>query len=151
MVNKFLLISFISLLCAHTAGFSAMPTDTKVDTQDRMKDSSSVLERLEQIEEVDPKGWGIRNGCISRARIKSIHFIDDQSAIVNMMGKKKILLTMRRECRGIKREGYITRVRGNTLCAKFDRFEVIDRGLSCAIKSFEPYIEPITQEDGADS
>jgi hypothetical protein len=68
-----------------------------------------------------------------------------------MMGKKKILLTMRRECRGIKREGYITRVRGSTLCAKFDRFEVIDRGLSCAIKSFEPYIEPITQEDGADS
>ena len=55
MVNKFLLISFISLLCEHTAGFSKMPTDTKVDTQDRVKDSSSVLERLEQIEEVTPK------------------------------------------------------------------------------------------------
>ena len=151
MVNKFLLILFISLSCAHAAGFSEIPTDTKVDAQDRVEDSSNVLERLDQIEEVDPKGWGIRNGCVSRARIKSIHFVDDQSAIINMMGKKKILLTMRKECRGIKREGYITRVRGGMLCAKFDRFEVIGRGLSCAIKSFEPYVEPITKEDGADS
>jgi hypothetical protein len=151
MVNKFLLILFVLLSCAHTAGFSEIPIDTPVDGQDRVKDSSGALERLKQMEEVDPKDWGIRNKCISRVRIKSIHFIDDQSAIVDMMGKKKILLTMRRECRDIKREGYITRVRGGTLCAKFDSFEVIDRGLSCAIKSFEPYIEPTTKEDGANS
>jgi hypothetical protein len=63
------------------------------------------------------------------------------------MGKKKVLLTMRRECRGIKREGFITLVRGNSLCARFDRFEVLDTGISCSIKSLEPYIEPEEDED----
>ena len=97
---------------------------------------------VESAQDPDPKDWGIRNGCISRSRIRHMHFVDDETAIIDIMGKKKVLLTMRRECRGIKREGYITRVRGNQLCARFDRFEVLDTGMSCSIKSLEPYIEP---------
>jgi hypothetical protein len=76
-----------------------------------------------------------------------MHFVDDETAIIDIMGKKKVLLTMRRECRGIKREGFITRVRGNLLCARFDRFEVLDTGMSCSVKSLEPYIEPEEDED----
>ena len=97
---------------------------------------------VESAQDLDPKDWGIRNGCISRSRIRHMHFVDDETAIIDIMGKKKVLLTMRRECRGIKREGFITRVRGNSLCARFDRFEVLDTGMSCSIKSLEPYIEP---------
>ena len=99
---------------------------------------------------LNPKDWGIRNGCVSRSRIRHINFIDDEKAIIDMMGKKKILLTMRRECRGIKRDGYITYVKGNQLCARFDRFQVIDSGISCAVGSLEPYIEPIAPEDSSD-
>ena len=97
---------------------------------------------VESAQDLDPKDWGIRNGCISRSRIRHMHFVDDETAIIDIMGKKKVLLTMRRECRGIKREGFITRVRGNSLCARFDRFEVLDTGMPCSIKSLEPYIEP---------
>ncbi len=135
------------------SGF-AQTTNESIDLPTaEAKNTSSVIEKLEKIEGVDFADWGIRNGCISRSRIRNIHFIDDQSAIIKMMGKKKILLTMRRECHGIAREGYISRVRGGQLCAKFDRFEVIDRGISCAIKSLEPYVEPITAdaEDDTDS
>ena len=102
---------------------------------------------VESAQDLDPKDWGIRNGCISRSRIRHMHFVDDETAIIDIMGRKKVLLTMRRECRGIKREGFITRVRGNSLCARFDRFEVLDTGISCAIKSLEPYIEPEEVED----
>ena len=102
---------------------------------------------VESAQDLDPKDWGIRNGCISRSRIRHMHFVDDETAIIDIMGRKKVLLTMRRECRGIKREGFITRVRGNSLCARFDRFEVLDTGTSCAIKSLEPYIEPEEVED----
>ena len=101
----------------------------------------------ESAQDLDPKDWGIRNGCISRSRIRHMHFVDDETAIIDIIGRKKVLLTMRRECRGIKREGFITRVRGNSLCARFDRFEVLDTGISCAIKSLEPYIEPEEVED----
>ena len=97
---------------------------------------------VESAQDLDPKDWGIRNGCISRSRIRHMHFVDDETAIIDIMGKKKVLLTMRRECRGIKREGFISRVRGNSLCARFDRFEVLDTGMPCSIKSLEPYIEP---------
>ena len=102
---------------------------------------------VESAQDLDPKDWGIRNGCISRSRIRHMHFVDDETAIIDIMGKKKVLLTMRRECRGIKREGFITRVRGNLLCARFDRFEVLDTGMSCSVKSLEPYIEPEEDED----
>ena len=150
MNNNGLLLVLICLLGLHTTGFSQIESGTINNAKDLLTTTSSMLDKLEQIEEVDPKEWGIRNGCISRSRIRSIRFIDDQSAIVKMMGKKKILLTMRKERHGIAREGYITRVNGNKLCAKFDRFEVIDRGMSCAIESFEPYIEPVTAEDSVD-
>ena len=102
-----------------------------------------VLDSSDESLVLDPADWGIRNGCISRSRIKNIRFVDDQTAIIDIMGKKKILLTMRKECRGIKKHGYITQVRGNQLCARFDRFEVIDRGAICAVGSLEPFIPPV--------
>ena len=153
MKNKRWIIIAVGVFGLHMPGFAQTMSESTDLPNAEAKNTSSVIEKLEQIEGVDYKDWGIRNGCISRSRIRNIHFIDDQSAIIKMMGKKKILLTMRRECHGIAREGYISRVRGGQLCAKFDRFEVIDRGMSCAIKSLEPYVEPITAdaEDDTDS
>ena len=153
MKNKQWIVILLGFFGLNMAGFAQTTSESGDSSIAEATNTSSVIEKLEQIEGVDYKDWGIRNGCISRSRIRNIHFIDDQSAIIKMTGKKKILLTMRRECHGIAREGYISRVRGGQLCAKFDRFEVIDRGISCAIKSLEPYVEPITSdaEDDTDS
>ena len=109
---------------------------------------ANLVSEMEAELGLDPKEFGIRNGCISRSRIKSIRWIDDQSAIVRMMGKKKVLLTLRKECRGIKRHGYISKVKGNQLCERFDRMEVLKFGTLCVVESLEPYIElPDTSAD----
>ena len=100
-----------------------------------------ILERLKNISDVDPREWGIRNDCIALQRIKHIRFVDDQSAVVKMRGKKKVLLRLRRECPGIKTEGFLHQARGSQLCARFDRFEVLNRGIPCSIESIEPYFE----------
>jgi len=119
--------------------FSSAIAELQGSEESNVGMESSVVESAQDL---DPKDWGIRNGCISRSRIRHMHFVDDETAIIDIMGKKKVLLTMRRECRGIKREGFISRVRGNSLCARFDRLEVLDTGMPCSIKSLEPYIEP---------
>tara|TARA_Y100000385_G_scaffold177320_1_gene183340 strand:- start:235 stop:825 length:591 start_codon:yes stop_codon:yes gene_type:complete len=135
------------------AGFGtslAIGASSDLANQDSNIDGDNPSNLVSSSTTLNPKDWGIRNGCVSRSRIRHINFIDDEKAIIDMMGKKKILLTMRRECRGIKRDGYITYVKGNQLCARFDRFQVIDSGISCAVGSLEPYIEPIAPEDSSD-
>ena len=151
MKSKRWIIILVGFLGLQMAGSTQAESDATDPATTEPKNTSRVMDKLEEIEGLDYKDWGIRNGCISRSRIRNIRFIDDQTAIIKMMGKKKILLTMRRECHGIAREGYISRVRGGQLCAKFDRFEVIDRGISCAIESLEPYVEPITVDSENDT
>ena len=110
-------------------------------------DDADVMDRLKNISEVDPKEWGIRNGCINLRRIKNIRFVDDQSAVIEMRGNKKALLRLRRECLGIKSEGFAHQARGGKLCARFDHLEVLDRGFPCSIESIEPYFEVESRSD----
>lgn len=97
--------------------------------------------QLDNLEKLDPRKWGIRNGCISLSRIRSINFTDDQTAIVKMTGRKKALLSLRRECRGIRTNGFVHSTRGDTLCARFDVLRVVDSGSICRIESIVPYVE----------
>ena len=110
-------------------------------------DDVDVLDRLKNISEVDPRAWGIRNGCINLRRIKNIRFVDDQSAVIDMRGNKKALLRLRRECPGIKSEGFSHQPHGGQLCARFDRLEVLNRGFPCSIESIEPYFEVESHSD----
>jgi len=110
-------------------------------------DDADVMDRLKNISEVDPKEWGIRNGCINLRRIKNIRFVDDQSAVIEMRGNKKALLRLRRECPGIKREGFLHEARSGQLCARFDRLEVLNRGFPCSIESIEPYFDVESHSD----
>jgi hypothetical protein len=110
-------------------------------------DEEDVLERLKNIGDIDPVEWGIRNNCIALRRIKHIRFVDDQSAIIEMRGNKKALLRLRRECRGIKSEGFLHKARGGSLCVRFDRLEVQNRGMTCSIESIEPYFVVESQPD----
>ena len=111
---------------------------------------SIILDRLKGISDLNPADWGIRNDCISLLRVKNIRFVDDQSAVIELRGNKKALLRLRRECPGIKREGFIHRSDGRRLCARFDQFEVIDRGIPCSIESIEPYVE-VASDSGSNN
>ena len=151
VMSKFFYFLFVcNLIFAGFGASLAVGASSDLANQDSNIAGDNRSNLVSSSTTLNPKDWGIRNGCVSRSRIRHINFIDDEKAIIDMMGKKKILLTMRRECRGIKRDGYITYVKGNQLCARFDRFQVIDSGISCAVGSLEPYIEPIAPEDSSD-
>ena len=142
-----LVVLFLTLLIPF--GAVAFDDTAVVGANDSVADKgvktpgSSILDRLKGISNLNLADWGIRNGCISLVRVKSIRFVDDQSAVIELKGKKKALLRLRRECPGIKREGFIHRSHGRQLCARFDQFEVIDRGIPCSIESIEPYVEVV--------
>ncbi|MCV6603779.1 MAG: DUF6491 family protein [Porticoccaceae bacterium] len=91
---------------------------------------------------LDPKKWGIHNGCINTNRIRSMNFVSDQSAVLKISGKKYILMTLSRPCRGVRRRGISYETRTGKLCARFDRITSLETGISCQIKSFEPYLLP---------
>ncbi len=108
--------------------------------EDQQPDSS-LVERMQAIDEVDPAKWGIRKDCISIRNIRNISFQDDQSAIIKVGRGKEVLMRLRRECRGIRYEGFIYQARGSRLCARFDRLKLYKTGITCQIESFEPYIK----------
>jgi hypothetical protein len=112
--------------------------------------SSSVIDRMNAIGEVDFTKWGIRNGCISINRIRSISFKDDQSAIINISGRKQVLLRLARECPGIRTQGFIYQVRGSQLCERFDRLKLVRTERVCEVESLEPYIpvEAVKSKEG---
>ena len=111
--------------------------------------SASILERMHAIEDVDPKAYGVRRGCVSLSRIKHIRFQDDQNAIIDLGRGKKLLLRLHRECTGIKDKGFEYESRSGQLCAKFAYFNVIGRSMHCTLESITPYvnIEDIKPEE----
>ena len=127
------------LLCVSSA--TAWSSDRVESTP-----NSALIEKLRALDEQRLGNYGIRNNCIKADRIRSIQFEDDQTAVVDMGLRRKIILTLRRECRGISKQGYIQRTRGNTLCAKFDRFEVLQTGIQCEIESLQPYVRLDNEE-----
>ena len=111
--------------------------------------SVSILDRMHAIEDVDPKAYGARRGCVSLSRIKHIRFQDDQNAIIDLGRGKKLLLRLHRECTGIKDKGFEYESRSGQLCAKFAYFNVIGRSMHCTLESITPYvnIEDIKPEE----
>ena len=91
---------------------------------------------------LDPKKWGIQNGCINTNRIRSMNFVSDQTAVLKMSGKKYILMTLTRPCHGVRRRGISYETRTGKLCERFDRITSLETKISCQIKSFEPYLLP---------
>ena len=113
----------------------------------------TLIEKMQAIDKVDPAKWGIRKDCISIRNIRNISFQDDQSAIIKVGRGKEVLMRLRRECRGIRHEGFIYQARGSRLCARFDRLKLYKTGITCQIESFEPYIkvESIKPGEGEES
>tara|TARA_B110000503_G_scaffold141860_1_gene236738 strand:+ start:7008 stop:7463 length:456 start_codon:yes stop_codon:yes gene_type:complete len=102
----------------------------------------SLTEEMESIDQaVTADAWNIRNGCVPLRRVRRIEFVDDQTAIITLFGKKKVVLRLQRVCPGIKRNGFLHENRGHRLCEGFDRFTVLGGSMtSCRVESLEPYI-----------
>lgn len=111
------------------------------DATDTNNSAKNILDKIYQIEAPDAAKYGIRRGCIAQHRVKNIRFKDDQSAIIDMGRGNKALLRLRRECNGIKREGFKYESLQGKLCAKFARFKVIGRSMECIVESITPYID----------
>ena len=111
--------------------------------------SVSILDRMHAIEDVDPKAYGVRRGCVSLSRIKHIRFQDDQNAIIDLGRGKGLLLRLHRECIGIKDKGFEYESRSGQLCARSSYFNVIGRSMHCTLESITPYvnIEDIKPEE----
>lgn len=118
-------------------------TATSSDTNSAKEESReiSIIDRLNAINEVSARDWGIRNGCISLNRIRSIHFVDDQSAVIQLGRGKEVILRLRRECRGIRSEAFIYKTRGHQLCERFDSLRLVATERDCLIQSIEPYVK----------
>ena len=123
---------------------SSVAADTAPIVTDSATEESqeiSIIDRLRAIDEVNGRDWGIRNGCISLNRIRSINFIDDQSAVIQLGRNKEVILRLRRECRGIGSEAFIYKTRGHQLCERFDSLRLVTTERDCLIQSIEPYLK----------
>ena len=109
-------------------------------------DSQSIMDKIKNIESIKPSQWGVRSGCISVKKIHSISFLDDQLAIVNLRGKKQLILRLRNACRGIANKGFSYKVKSGQLCPRFDRLTQAQSGMKCEIASIEPYVRLLESE-----
>lgn len=109
--------------------------------EDTVSAASSPIERMQAIGEVDSSKWGIRRGCISLNRIRSINFSNDQSAIIDIGRGREAILRLKRECKGIRSEGFAYKTRGSHLCEKFDSLRLLISKRDCQIESIEPYLK----------
>ena len=89
-VSKIMLFMLFCFL--PSAGFSADAEKSELNIKEKIQENLSMLEQ-----ELDPREWGIRSGCINKNRIRNIRFIDDQYAVLKTLGRKKVLLTMKKE------------------------------------------------------
>ena len=144
------LLLILSTVAANTAPIvteSAMDgvmdsvMDSVTDSATEESQDISIIDRLRAIDDVNGRDWGIRNGCISLRRIRSINFIDDQSAVIQLGRDKEVILRLRRECRGIGSEAFIYKTRGHQLCERFDSLRLVTTERDCLIQSIEPYLK----------
>ena len=102
------------------------------------------------LDDLDPLEWGIRNDCISTQRIRNVDVLDTESAVLEMTGGKKILMTFKNTCRGLKHNGFVYSSRTGQLCAKFDSVKVVGNGNVCMLESFEPFVELDSPDETAE-
>jgi hypothetical protein len=134
-----LLLLFLSSVAVN--GTQSSVTDNATNSTTKESQEISIIDRLNAINVVYARDWGIRNGCISLSRIRSINFIDDQSAVIQLGRNKEIILRLRRDCRGIGSEAFIYKTRGHQLCERFDSFRLVTSERDCFIQSIQPYLK----------
>lgn len=115
------LVGFMALMMASTLSLA-------VDGS--APDSQSIIDKEE---------WGIRNGCIANMNIKRVHFISNTTGLIELSGDRKVKVTLRNRCTGIRTEGYVHKPINNRFC-EGDMLRVINYGHTCVVDTLEPYI-----------
>ena len=135
------LLLLLILSSVAVKGTQSSVTDNAANSTTKESQEISIIDRLNAINGVNARDWGIRNGCISLSRIRSINFIDDQSAVIQLGRNKEIILRLRRDCRGIGSEAFMYKTRGHQLCERFDSFRLVTSERDCFIQSIQPYLK----------
>ena len=96
--------------------------------------------------------------CIPLSRIDSTKVLDDQTILFNLTGGEKLVNHLPQRCPGLRMEkafGYKTSL--SELC-NTDIIWVVrqtagspERGASCGLGKFEPYVEPAGDKTGTDT
>lgn len=94
---------------------------------------------------LDKAEWGIRNGCIANMNIQRVHFISNTTGLIELNGNRKVKVTLRNRCSGIRTEGYVHKPINNRFC-EGDMLRVINYGHTCVVDTLEPYI--VLEENG---
>src|SRR5690606_41969807 len=91
------------------------------------------------------------NGCIDNYLIKRVSFRDDRSGVLELSGDRKVLVTLRNRCSGIRQDGYVHKPVNNRFC-EGAILRVMRSGGICVVDSLEPYVEldGATAPDGQD-
>lgn len=97
-------------------------------------------------EEINPADWGLRNGCISNMNIKRVHFDSRSTGIIELTGNRKLKITLRNGCSGIRTEGYVHKPINHRFC-EGDILRVINYGSTCVVDKLEPLIEVKPEEE----
>lgn len=131
-------LAFLALLLPPLAAGDVKDLDVKdVDGKEIKAASGSGLNPLE---------WGIRNGCVNNMHIKRVHFDSRTTGIMELNGKRKIKITLRNPCSGIRTEGYVHKPINNQFC-EGDILRVLNNGNACVVGTLEPYVEDAKPED----
>ncbi len=88
--------------------------------------------------DVDEAEWGIINGCISHTRIRQVNFTSNESGIIELANGRKVQLTLRNRCSGIRNEGYVHKPVNGRFC-EGDMLRVIHYGTICTVDRIRPY------------
>lgn len=99
-----------------------------------------------ELDDLNPREWGIDNGCIQTSRIQNFRYFEAGAARVTLVGGKEVIMRFTNKCSGFRHNGIIYETRIGKLCAGFDSVRVLKQGTICPIESIEPYVEPAINE-----
>lgn len=119
----------------------ADPEESELNMSELDAPALSIVDRMHGIENVKDKTWSIRRGCINSGRVIKIKFLDDRTAMIKMLGKKKAILRLSSSCPGIKKHGFLHVTKGRRICERHSRFEVLGGTYGCKVASISPYME----------
>ncbi|MCK9505592.1 MAG: hypothetical protein M0Q95_15595 [Porticoccaceae bacterium] len=89
---------------------------------------------------LDPAKSGIRNGCVANINIRRVTFDSRTTGVIELTGDRKVKITLRNPCSGIRTEGYVHKPINNNFC-EGDILRVLNFGNSCVVDKLEPYVE----------
>lgn len=87
----------------------------------------------------------IRNGCINNILIDRVRFDSNTTGIIDLVGKRKVKITLKNRCPSISTQGYVHKPINNNFC-EGDILRVIGYGYTCVVDTLEPYVEPTKEE-----